>query len=152
MPSRNGYVAVVEDGYAYGDIVAYSSGATTDFNRVSSQFHYRYQYYQPTRKSMSGINVYQGEMNELDVQVRYSFLSNEDADYVGMAKKYRDYLVANDQLPKVAGEVDLRLEFLGGEIKEGLFWDSVIPMTEIERYDRMIEPAKKSSRRLCLYL
>lgn len=136
---QNGYVAVVEDGYAYGDIVAYSSGATTDFNRVSSQFHYRYQYYQPTSKSMSGINVYQDEMNELDVQVRYSFLSNEDADYVGMAKKYRDYLVANDQLPKVAGEVDLRLEFLGGEIKEGLFWDSVIPMTEIERVPEIVD-------------
>ena len=48
---QNGFVAIVEDGYGYGDIVAYPAGVTTDFNRVSSVFHYRYEYYQPTSKS-----------------------------------------------------------------------------------------------------
>ena len=33
---QNGFVAIVEDGYGFGDIVAYPAGVTTDFNRVSS--------------------------------------------------------------------------------------------------------------------
>ena len=35
-PKQNGFITIVEDGYAYGDIVAFPAGATTDFNRVSS--------------------------------------------------------------------------------------------------------------------
>ena len=39
-------------------------------------------------------------MNELNVKLRFVFLSDEDADYVGMAKTYRTYLTDNEDYRK----------------------------------------------------
>ncbi|MBS4223619.1 DUF5696 domain-containing protein [Lederbergia citrea] len=141
---QNGFVAIVEEGYAYGDIVAYPAGASTDFNRVSSKFNYRYEYFQPTSKNLKGINVFQKEMNKMNVKLRFIFLSDEDADYVGMAKTYRGYLADHQLLPKEEDKASIRLEFLGGEMKKGLFWNSVIPMTEINRIPYFTNELKKN--------
>lgn len=141
---QNAFLTVIENGAAYGDIVAYPAGVSTDFNWISSQFHYRYEYYQPTSKSMNGINVYQKKPNKFDIKLRYMFLKNDDADYVGMAKRYQKYLVETDQLKKLADKTEVRLEFLGGEVKKGLLWDSVIPMTEINRIPQFTSELKKN--------
>ncbi|WP_413303270.1 DUF5696 domain-containing protein [Bacillus sp. 1P10SD] len=141
---QNAFLTVMEEGAAYGDIVAYPAGVSTDFNWISSQYHYRYEYYQPTSKSMNGINVYQKEPNKFDIKLRYMFLKNADADYVGMAKRYQKYLVETDQLKKQDDKTQVRLEFLGGEVKKGLLWNSVIPMTEINRIPQFTSELKKN--------
>nr|WP_233711558.1 DUF5696 domain-containing protein [Lederbergia citrisecunda] len=141
---HNGFIAIVEEGYSYGDIVAYPAGASTDFNRISSKFNYRYEYYQPTSKSMTGINVYQKELNKMDVKLRFIFLSDNDADYVGMAKSYQDYLIEQEILTKQEDQANVRLEFLGGEMKKGLLWNSVIPMTPIDRIPYFTNELRKN--------
>ncbi|MBS4196091.1 DUF5696 domain-containing protein [Lederbergia citri] len=141
---QNGFIAIVEDGFSYGDIVAYPAGASTDFNRVSSKFNYRYEYFQPTSKSSTGMNVYQKEMNKMDVKLKYIFLSDKDADYVGMAKSYRNYLADHDLLTKQEDQANVRLEFLGGEMKKGLLWNSVIPMTPIDRIPHFTNELRKN--------
>ncbi|ALC91408.1 hypothetical protein AM500_17590 [Bacillus sp. FJAT-18017] len=130
---QNAFLTVIEDGYAYGNIVAYPAGISTDFNWISSQYHYRYEYYQPTSKNMKGINVYQKNANEVDIKLRYMFLNENEADYVGMAKRYQEYLVENGQLEKQEDKAEVRLEFFGGEVKNRLLWDTVIPMTEVTK-------------------
>lgn len=140
--NQNGFLAVIEDGTAYGQIIAYPAGVSTDFNWISSQFQYRYQYFQPTSKSMNGITIYQENKNRVNIQLRYMFLAKEQANYVGMAKRYQRYLLEKGQLPKAADEVAVRLEFLGGETKKGLFWDSVVPMTEIHRLPAYVQELK----------
>lgn len=128
---QNGFVSVIEEGAPYAEINAYPAGVSTKFNWVSSLFHYRYQYFQPTNKDMDGINVYQNKMNHFNVKLRYMFLEHNQADYVGMAKQYQQYLVKTGQLTKQKDSADIRLEFLGGEAKKGLIWNTVLPMTKI---------------------
>ncbi|MGG4489482.1 DUF5696 domain-containing protein [Metabacillus idriensis] len=140
---KNGFAAVVEKGAEYGDILAYPSGVSTDFNWTAAQFNYRYEYYQPTSKSMSGTNVYQKNKNAFDISLRYYFLSNEKADYVGMAKRYQEHLIETKQLTKKEDRAEVRLEFLGSETKKGLFWDSVIPMTPVEKLPAFAKELKK---------
>ncbi|TDL79111.1 DUF5696 domain-containing protein [Peribacillus frigoritolerans] len=140
---KNGFAAIVEKGAEYGDILAYPSGVSTDFNWTTAQFNYRYEYYQPTSKSMSGTNVYQKKKNAFDISLRYYFLSNEQADYVGMAKRYQEYLIETKQLAKKEDRAEVRLEFLGSETKKGLFWDSVIPMTPVEKLPDFAKELKK---------
>lgn len=140
---QNGYISIIEKGQEYGEIVAYPAGVSTDLNWVHSQYNYRYEYYQPTSKSMNGINVYQKERNSFDIKLQYMFLSGENADYVGMAKRYQQYLVDHGMLDKKKDVADIRLEFLGGEVKNGLLWDSVIPMTKAEDIPGYIEELKK---------
>lgn len=140
--NQNGFLAVMEDGTPYGQVIAYPSGVSTDFNWISSQYQYRYQYFQPTSKNMSGITVYQQNKNHVNVQLRYMFLAKEQANYIGMAKRYQHYLLEKHELQKAADEVAVRLEFLGGETKKGLFWDSVVPMTEIHRLPNYVQELK----------
>jgi hypothetical protein len=139
---QNAFLTVVEEGYSYGDIVAYPAGVSTDFNWISSQFHYRHEYYQPTSKKMKGINVFQKSANPFNIKLRYMFLQKENADYVGMARRYQDYLAETKQLKKQKDQTGVRLEFLGGEIKEGLLWDSVLPMTKISRIPELANELK----------
>ncbi|MFG6150143.1 DUF5696 domain-containing protein [Halobacillus sp. B23F22_1] len=128
---ENGYVAVIDEGRTFADLIAYPSGIATDFHWVTAQYNYRYQYYQPTSQNMSGYNVYQDEMNEFDVKERITFLHEEDANYVGMAETYQQYLLDRGMLSTGDDQVDVRLEFLGGEAKSGLLRDSVQTMTVV---------------------
>ncbi|MDR7073227.1 DUF5696 domain-containing protein [Fictibacillus barbaricus] len=141
---QNAFLTVVEEGYSYSNITAYPAGVSTDFNWISSQFHYRHEYYQPTSKNMQGINVYQKNANPFNIKLRYMFLRQNDADYVGMARAYQDYLVKTDQLKKQKDKTGVRLELLGGEVKEGLLWDSVLPMTPITSIPKMTDELKKN--------
>lgn len=46
------------------------------------------------------LTQYSKEMDSFTASVRYFFLNGEDADYNGMAKIYRDYLINNNKLLK----------------------------------------------------
>lgn len=139
---QNAFLTVIEEGYSYGDILAYPSGVSTDFNWIASEFHFRKEYYQPTSKNMKGLNVYQKKPNSFGVKLRYMFLQDDKADYVGMAKAYQDHLADTKQLKKSEDKPGVRLEFLGGEVKEGLLWNSVLPMTKISRIPEMTNELK----------
>ncbi|WP_078379042.1 DUF5696 domain-containing protein [Sutcliffiella halmapala] len=141
---ENGFITAIEEGQSYGTILAYPSGASTDFFWVTSEYQYRFNYYQPTSKTMGGFNVYQEEKNSFDIKQRVMFLADEEADYVGMAKRYQQLLVDNGELTKTEDSVDVRLEFLGGETKKGLFWDSVLPMTEVSQIPGYVEELQKN--------
>ncbi|MCM3720205.1 DUF5696 domain-containing protein [Fictibacillus phosphorivorans] len=140
---QNAFLAVVEEGYTHGDILAYPAGVSTDFNWIASEFHFRKEYYQPTSKNMKGLTLYQKSKNPFGVKLRYKFLQEEEADYVGMAKAYQDHLKDTKQLKKKKDQTGVRLEFLGGEGKEGLLWDSVLPMTKITSIPKMTDELKK---------
>ncbi|WP_370295781.1 DUF5696 domain-containing protein [Rossellomorea marisflavi] len=140
---QNGFLAVVENGYSFADIQAYPSGVATDVNWVGSKFHYRYEYYQPTSKSMNGINVYQKKRNPVDIKLRYMLLRDEEADYVGMARHYQAYLKKKNVLDEKKDEVAVRLEFLGSEVKKGLLWDSVLSMTPVTKLPDFMEELRR---------
>lgn len=141
---QNGFITAIEEGQSYGSILAYPSGASTDFFWVTSEYQYRFSYYQPTSKSMGGFNVYQEEKNSFDITQRVMILKDEEADYVGMAKRYQERLVETGRLEKEEDAVDVRLEFLGGETKKGLLWDSVLPMTRVDAIPGYVEELQKN--------
>lgn len=142
---ENSFVTIIDEGKSFAEILAYPSGASTDFHWVTTQYNYRYRFFQPTSQSMSGYNTYQEEMNQFDVKERITFLSDEDANYVGMAKTFQRYLVDNDMLTKHEDQVDVWLEFLGSEVKSGLLWDSVHTMTEITDIPEYINQLKEQN-------
>jgi Family of unknown function (DUF5696) len=140
---QNAFLAVIEEGYTHGDILAYPAGVSTDFNWIASEYHFRKEYYQPTSKNMKGLTVYQKSKNPFGVKLRYKFLQEEEADYVGMAKAYQDHLTDTKQLEKREDKTGVRLEFLGGEVKEGLLWDSVLPMTKFSSIPKITDELKQ---------
>lgn len=142
---QNAMMATIEDGDNYATIQASIAGLSTGFNWINSKFTYRSNYNQPTRQNETGedtsIEMFQEEINDFNVKVRYSFLDGEDASYVGMANEYQASLIEQGVLTKQDGEESpiMRLEFLGGEIKEGLVVDSVVVMTPVDKVLQYVE-------------
>jgi hypothetical protein len=147
---KNALMGVVEDGKMNAEIVAYPSGVNTNFNWVSTRFNLRTSYYQPTSKTMGGINMYMKTKTEGDKQIRYRLLSGEQAGYVGMAQDYRSYLQSKDMLPKhidgntKSGDIPLRLDMLGGEMTSGILKRGVVKMTSFSEAQAILQDLKKS--------
>ena len=106
--------AIVEKGKYNSKIVAYPNGVNTPYNWATANYTLRQTYLQPTSRSMGGIVVYEQEMNDEDIQVKYIFNHGEQADYIGMAKTYQDYLIDQGVLSQKQGtspDIPLRIDF-----------------------------------------
>lgn len=133
---QNAFIAVVEQGAGYGEIQAHPAGVITKFNFIYNAFIYNESYFQATNRSGAGVTTLQPATNVFDVKIRYRFLAQDDGDYVGMARSYQQYLVDRGLLKKMsglAGDIGLRLEFLGGEKERVLLWHRFISMTTIRQ-------------------
>jgi hypothetical protein len=139
---QNGFVGILEDGKYNAEIVAYPSGVNTPFYWAGGNFIVRRPYFQPTSKNMGGFNTYQKEKNGDDLQLRYLFLSGSDADYVGMAKAYRNYMTNNGSLDKKTkdqAQIPLRIVVLGAEKEKKLIGSRALKMTSFEETESMVE-------------
>ncbi len=141
----NAYLAVVENGAAYGEIQAHPAGVTTNFNFVYPAFIYNESYFQPTNRAGAGVTALQRETNKFDVTVHYRFLTGDAADYVGMARSYQAYLVARGDLTGFRkpdrsddSHIGIHLEFLGGEAEKVLFWNRSVPMTTVAQMGEIL--------------
>lgn len=131
----NGVVAIIEKGAEYGEINAYPAGITTPFNWITSRFIVRESYFQPSNKKGDGFTVNQEVANKFDISLKFVFLNHEEANYVGMAKAYRNHLIEEGRLvfeENNAGDIPLRLEFLASDTKKSLFGEKAVLMTSVE--------------------
>lgn len=124
--SENAFLAVIEEGASLARIRADVAGRNNSYNTVSPEFivmqrgRTRLSIDSPTiSKSPYGfrneINVYQSRLCSTDLVIRYSFLHGGDASYVGMARRYQDYLIRSGVLSKgdLREDVPLFLELVG---------------------------------------
>lgn len=141
---QNAYLAIVEQGDEYAYIQAYPAGYITDYNWVTARFEYRNFYTHPTGRDGVGFSVPQEEMNDFDAEIRIKLLSGEDADYSGMAVKYREILNEQGVLGKerVDGQIPLRLDIMGAEVKKGIVMTEKT-LTTVKQAESIIEKLSK---------
>ncbi|MBK9121615.1 MAG: hypothetical protein IPM16_00640 [Chloroflexi bacterium] len=133
---QNAFVSIIEDGSSYGELQVHPAGIITNFNFAYNAFVYNQTYFQATNRSGAGVTVIQRQTNPFDIVVHYRFLTGEDADYVGMAHSYRQYLQGRDILharDDDTTDIGIKLEFLGGDNEEVLAWDRFVTMTTIDQ-------------------
>ncbi|MFW5985511.1 MAG: DUF5696 domain-containing protein, partial [Halanaerobiaceae bacterium] len=117
---NQGWLAVVEKGAPVGRIEADIAGRTNSFNGVNASFNTIPQ----AQVSLSGhledyeqryMNVYQSRLMKGDIQLKYFFLDEDEADYVGLAHTYQDYLLQKGYLEQLepVEEIPFMLEVLG---------------------------------------
>ncbi len=134
--TQNAMLTVIESGAAYGELQAHPSGITTNFNFLYNTFVYSERYFQATNRSGDGVTIVQRERNTFDVVMHYRFLTGDDANYVGLARSYQQYLVDAGQLQRqefTHPDIGIFLEFLGGDNEDVLFWSRFISMTTIQQ-------------------
>lgn len=138
--NQNAFVAVVEEGAYNAALHINPSGANSiNYNWIGPKFIFRETYVYPTNLKGDGITVIQEDKNNENLQIRLLFTENDEANYVGMARKYQDYLVRNEILkPFASNEVKLRLEILATDSENGLFGPKTLKMTDIEETEDII--------------
>ena len=130
--SGMGLIGIIESGDYSAKIEAYPNGAYTNYNWICSKFILRQIYTQPTGKREGHIITRQEKRNEFDIRVRYCFVSGEDANYTGLALKYRDYLIKNTSLVQKADDFKIRLDFLGIDKENWLIFKRNVTMTTVD--------------------
>lgn len=138
---QNAFLAVIEQGAAYGELQAHPADVLTNFNFSHNAFIYNESYFQATNRAGAGVTVVQRQPNAFDVVMHYRFLTGREADYVGMARSFQQHLVERGLLRKVPAanpNIGIRLEFLGGDKERVLLWHRFVPMTTIHQLGEIL--------------
>lgn len=142
--SRIGYLGIIEEGEFSAKIEAYPSGAILPYNWITSRFIYRQVYNQPTSQDTGSMVVRQKDMNNFDIRVRYDFVSEEKADYVGLAERYRDYLLDHQLITQKEDEFKTRVDFFGSDVEKGLVFKKDIPMTTFSQASDILNDLQRN--------
>jgi len=140
---QNAFITVIEKGASYAEIQAHPSGILTNFNFIYNAFIYNQSYFQPTNRAGAGVTTIQQKPNQFDVKMHYRFLTQDESDYVGMAKNYQRYLLEKGVLKKPdrsnKNNIGIRLEFLGAEKEKVLLWTRSISVTTVNQMEAILE-------------
>ncbi|WP_199621612.1 DUF5696 domain-containing protein [Paenibacillus alkalitolerans] len=86
------------------------------------------------------IPLFQGARIEGDRQLRFVLLEGDDANYVGMAAAYREYLVEERGVkPVVPEQMPLNVRLLGGILRDEIIGSTFIKMTTFEQARSIID-------------
>lgn len=138
---NTGFYVSVEDGDYYSVLNYKSGGVINDYYYTYFSHRYResYEQYQSRTNEEQFRISFQDIPNEYDVTLRYTFLSGEEATYVGMAKSYRDDLIARGLFPEASRQAydatPTKIDFIGQEITLGILRPR---LQEVTRYEEVV--------------
>lgn len=100
----HGIAGIVSRGDEYCRIAAYVSGIRTPYNLIMPKFVLRQTYQMKLDQSGSSLTANQEKRNPGDLCVTYVLLTGQEADYVGIAHAYRQWLLEQGVIK--AGEAE----------------------------------------------
>ncbi|OZB98223.1 DUF5696 domain-containing protein [Paenibacillus sp. XY044] len=137
------FLAVADQGAEYGDIYAAQSGVYSKYAWATIEQEYRMQYFQPTSVDhTTGFNTYSKARLGEDRVVRYYVLPESASDYSGMAAKYRQYLMEEQnmkQLQTAGSPLPLFLDIIGGDSQKGFLQSKYIPGTTTDEAQSILD-------------
>lgn len=141
------FLAVVEEGAMRATIEARPNGSSVDYNRVYAKFIERKLYTQPTSNNSSSgsFHLAEADRSHSDLQIRYLFLTGNQANYCGMANAYRNYLIDKGDLKVQDTSYNTRVDFLGTERESWVIGTSAVVMTTVEDIQEIYEDLKNAS-------
>jgi len=126
------FIGVISQGDFDATVSMSRSGEGLPYNRVWGEFVFRRQ----GMFSISGelpVALYEPNRVTSDHQIRYYFLDGAQADYVGMAARYREFLMNERGAQRLAPDLPLmNLHFFMGVEQRNLFLHDFITMTTFD--------------------
>ena len=118
-------LAIINEGAGSAEIEATSGNNRTGLSNVSAKFYLRAYDRIASGIQLLGYSDYTKVAQNLSpnpIRISYYPLTDEDADYNGMAKRYKKYLLDNGYLTEgTAQTADYGIKFLGGTVTQELF-------------------------------
>ncbi|BBH20641.1 hypothetical protein Back11_19860 [Paenibacillus baekrokdamisoli] len=147
------FLGMIEDGDAMASISADVSGRNDSYNSISSKFQVVAMdfYTLSSGTKTSSVPMFQSQTYAGNLQLRYAFLSGGSSDYVGMAQKYRTYLVNKYQLKPLTASDDspFMLELEGAFRKSksflGIPYESTESLTSFSEAQSLLQKLKKAN-------
>lgn len=149
-----GFLAIVEEGDAIGNINAEVAGMKDSYNKVYTSYEIipkamvdlaaTDNLREDTTLHRLAINMYQTRNYKGDIKVRFKLLKGEETDYSGMARIYQEYLEDKYNLTRVddPGKPPFLLELIGAIDKEmpvmGVPRNVTVPLTTYEEANIII--------------
>lgn len=137
-----GMMARIKSGAEVATIEAYPNGAITRYDWITSFFVYRQVYNQLTSQTSGTIPVRQKDRNHFDIHIEYNFYSGEDADYVAMAKDYRNQLLAEGMLTQQNMDYKMKLDFFGSDEENWMLFKKAVTMTTTDQAAEILTELK----------
>lgn len=142
--SQMAVLGIIESGAEDAKIVAYPNGAVTNYNWITPEFTLRRIYKQlMSREGTSAVQLQEDKRAEMDIRLRYIFTGQEEADYAGLAVKYREYLETEQKLEKKDDSFKVRLDFLGTDRENGMIWKKPVVMTTTDNIRDIYDDLEK---------
>ena len=142
------FLAVSEQGQELATLEAFVNGQNTSY--AGAYFTYKLKSQMAYQMGVSAATIY--EKNDVfvpELQNQYFLLDAADADYSGMARRYRQYLIEEEGFEtRSAGEAALFADIYAGVSKTvstlGVRYDTVVPLTKTGEAVEMLEALKKA--------
>ena len=131
------FLGIVTKGDNNAILTAYPNGVVTPYNWVTAKFNIRSVYTKQTARQ-TGVASVEAEGDIRDMEMRYIFINGEDANYMGLAHRYQEYLVDTGALTKQEDHFQVKLDFLGADVKKWLVWDMLVPMTTVDDMETIL--------------
>ncbi len=151
----NAFLGVVTAGDENSGITCTPAGRVVDVNRIYFDIYIRNQF-DVTSSNVTnsdgtvstGRDITRIDKNilKVDREVRYFFLHGEDANYSGMARAYRDYLIENGGLNDAIEDGEkypMALTFLMGTTERQLVTDKYVTMTSFDNLKTIFDDLRE---------
>ncbi len=150
--NQHGFISIVEDGAEFASLTVSPAKRNLKYYYTYNEFVYRSLYQTPLSESdaesASGRLVIEEDTNSCNVVLKYKFLAGMNANYVGMANNYQDYLLANDLVVDNVDDssiVSIFLDIIGSETKNGFIFDEYLKMTTLSQLQVILEDLNNQS-------
>jgi len=131
--NQNAYLVNVTSGAEYAEYNYWPPKFRTDYHMQYVNFYLREKYQQAV-PSGNSVTVIEKNIKPYDMSFDVTFLANENANYIGMAKTYKNYLLNEGILQNrwEDKELAVHLDVLGGDYEAGLFFKKFHKMTTVD--------------------
>ena len=135
---NSAFVGIVSKGQADTILCFAPSGYIFNASRVYPIFNYRY------GTSLTSVNgeeiiVFEKDRYRGDFQVQYTLLDKQDANVSGMARAYREYLLANGILKNSRYTPTISLDLLLTVKKPLLLWEQTVVTSDFDSGTRILD-------------
>lgn len=140
----NACIAYVSNGRAQSTINFAPSGYVVNVNRIGAEFRYRQTVATSSIagvwQSGSDVMVFEQEREQVNAELQYGFLTEEDATYSGMANKLRSYMEEQKILAKEQKEaMPFAIDLFGGYNEKVLTFDNYKIGTTFAQAKKIVE-------------
>lgn len=146
--NQSAFVSFATKGDNYMTISAFpdNSESGVQFNRTYASFNYNNEFYQVQNQAGDSYSTIQDSAFSYDVYNTIKFLSDDNANYLGMAESYRDHLLDNDLLfdtKSDSNDIPIHFDFLMADSQSSVFGTENVVVTTADDVDYILSEIQK---------